>query len=219
MSAPEEALDALAKRYLAAQLAGDRREALRIVLDEGFHRGVSVPDLHLGVIEVSQREVGRLWQDNRISVADEHLATSISQLVLSVLYEHLPRQSPIGRQAVVACVEGELHDMGGRMGADFLEMAGFDVRFLGANVPTDALVRAVTERDVDLLGLSATMSYHAPALERAVDAVRAARGPTFPIVVGGHVVAWAPELRSRLGVAVLGGRADEMVAAARQVFT
>lgn len=218
MEASEEALDALAKRYLAAQLAGDRREAVRVVVDDGLRRGIAVPDLHLGVIEAAQREVGRLWQENRISVADEHLATSISQLVLSVLYEHLPRQASIGRQAVVACVEGELHDMGGRIGADFLEMAGFDVRFLGANVPTDALVRAVTERDVDLVGLSATMSYHVPALERAIEAVRAARGPTFPILVGGHVVAWAPELRSKLGVSVFGGRADDLVAAARQVF-
>jgi methanogenic corrinoid protein MtbC1 len=44
--------------------------------------------------------------------------------------------SASGKVVTLACVEGELHEVGARMASDFLEMAGFDVRFLGANVPT-----------------------------------------------------------------------------------
>jgi methanogenic corrinoid protein MtbC1 len=60
---------ALVDRYLAAQLRGDRREALRLVLEEGLGRGVSVADVHLGVIEPAQQEIGRRWQRNEISIA------------------------------------------------------------------------------------------------------------------------------------------------------
>ena len=218
MSSPEAVLSSLAERYLDAQLAGDRREALRIVMDDGFRAGITVADLELYVVETAQREIGRLWQENRITIADEHLATAISQIVLSVLYQHLPRSPQIGRKALIACVEGELHDMGGRIGADFLEMAGFDVRFLGANVPTEALVAMTQLYRPDLVGLSATMSYHVAALKAAVAALRESRGTDFPIVVGGNILSWAPELEKELGVAVCGGRADSLVAATLKVL-
>ncbi len=35
------------------------------------------------VIQKTQREIGRLWQENRITIADEHVATAISQLALA----------------------------------------------------------------------------------------------------------------------------------------
>lgn len=205
----------LAQPYLEAQLAGDRSAALRVVL-EGAARGVPVRDLHLGVIQVAQREIGRLWQENRINVAQEHLATSISQLVLARLYEHIPREPANGKLAVVACIEGEHHDLGARMGADFLEMAGFDVRFLGANVPIEALTELVKELAPDLVGLSVAMTYSVPTLVRTVASLRAVAGERLPILVGGHVLAWAPELEAQLGVVAIGTNADAIVAHCRR---
>jgi len=202
----------LSRRYLAAQLAGDRREALRLILDEGISRGVDATVLYLDVVQEAQREIGRLWQADRVTVAQEHLATSISQLVMAHLYPHLRRKPRNGKRALVACVEGELHDMGGRMGADFLETAGFDVLFLGANCPTASLVSLVAAQRPDLVGLSATMSFHLEALARAIEEIRAVTGPSFPIVVGGHVLEWSPDLKARLGVHAAGTSADVLVA-------
>src|SRR5690349_10167020 len=79
--------DELRTRFLRAQLAGDRREALRIVTEEGVRRGAPAIDVALSVIQESQREIGQLWQDNRISVADEHLATAVAQVALAHLYQ------------------------------------------------------------------------------------------------------------------------------------
>ncbi|HEU4412403.1 MAG TPA: cobalamin-dependent protein [Polyangiaceae bacterium] len=203
----------LLQPYLEAQLAGDYRKALEVAIDQGVHAGVAVPDLHLRVVQPAQHEIGRLWQENRISVAQEHLATSISQLVVSHLYQHMPRERPNGKRALVACVEGEQHDVGARMGADFLEMAGFEVRFLGANVPVDAIV--LEAASADLLGLSASMLSHAPALTATVKAVRQAKGGGFPVVVGGNLVNWAPELGAALKVAAVGTCAAELVARCR----
>jgi methanogenic corrinoid protein MtbC1 len=202
--------------YVEAQLAGDHRGAIELVLERGLRSGVPVPALQLEVVQPAQREIGRLWQENRISVAQEHLATSISQLVVSHLYQHLPRERPNGKVALVACVEGELHDVGARMGADFLEMAGFTVRFLGANVPLATLERALGEGDVDVLGLSASMTFHVPALEAAVRSARRRKGDAFPIMVGGNLVTWAPGLGDELGVEAFGANADELVARCRR---
>jgi len=213
--APLAAAHALAPRYLESQLAGDRSSAVRLVMDEGVRGGVAVRELHLGVLQPAQREIGRLWQENRISVAQEHLATGITQLVLAKLYEHIPRESANGKVAIVACVEGEHHDLGARMGADFLEMAGFDVQYLGANVPTKDLVAMVGDTKPDLLGLSVAMTFHVPELVRAVAAVRVAN-ESLPVVVGGHVLAWAPELEQQLGVIAFDTCADRIVTRCRK---
>lgn len=212
-SPTSDELSVLLQRYLAAQLAGDRREALRLLVDEGLLRGIPLQDIHLKIIQPAQYEIGRLWQENRISVAQEHLATAISQLALSHLYRHLPRDPSNGKVIMVSCVEGELHEVGARMASDFLEMAGFDVRFLGANVPTGHLVRMVREQTPDLLALSVSMTYHLPALRTALDQVRAL-APRLPIAVGGLAFTWVPGLERELGVSFHGKDARELVAAA-----
>lgn len=210
-------LSGLQARYLAAQLSGDRREALRLLVDDGLLRGIPLQDIHLKIIQPAQYEIGRLWQENRISVAQEHLATAISQLALSHLYRHLPRDPSNGKVVMVSCVEGELHEVGARMASDFLEMAGFDVRFLGANVPTGHLLRMVREQTPDLLALSVTMSYHLPALRSAVSEVRA----TFPelhVAVGGLAFTWAPGLENDLNVSFHGRDVRELVAASCRIL-
>jgi methanogenic corrinoid protein MtbC1 len=212
-----DTITALRESYLSAQLKGNRREALRLLVDEGILRGIPLPTLHLEVIQEAQREIGRLWQENLISVAQEHLATAISQLALSHLYRHLPRDPSNGRTVMLSCVEGELHELGARVASDFLEMAGFDVRFLGANVPTEHLVREVRAQKPDLLALSVTMTYHIPALRQAVAAVREV-APLLPLAVGGLAFTWVPGLEAELGVPFFGRDARELVASACRMF-
>lgn len=80
-------LRALRDAYLKAQLAGNRREALRLVFERGLDRGATLCQLQLDVVQSAQQEIGRLWQENRISIAQEHMATAISQYVLAHLYQ------------------------------------------------------------------------------------------------------------------------------------
>ena len=187
-TAADSLASSLTERYVAAQLAGDRRAALALI-DEGLDGGLSAAELQLEVVQPAQYEIGRLWQENRITVAQEHLATAISQLVLAHLYRHLPRDASNGKRVLVACVEGELHDMGARVAADHLEMAGYAVQYLGANVPTTDLVAMVRQHPPDLLALSASMPAHLPAVKDAVTRVCAATGNGVPIALGGRAFA------------------------------
>lgn len=214
---PSRAIDIelLRRRYLDALLAGDRRQAVRLVLEEGLDRGLSVQDVQLGVVQEAQREIGRLWQENKISIAEEHMATAISQVVLAYAYQRAEPPAPRGRKIVVACVEGELHDFPARLVADALELDGFDVKYLGANVPTDSLLGVIERERPDLVALSVTMSFHVAALREAVSRIRAAVGGGLPIAIGGHACQWSPGLGEQLGVLALGENAAEVVNACR----
>lgn len=204
-------LTPLMQRYLAAQLAGDRQEALRVVLEEGVERGVDVSRLQLEVIQPAQYEIGRLWQENRITVVQEHLATGISQLALAHLYRHLRRAPRNGSLALVACVEGEHHDMGARVAADHLEMRGYDVRYLGASVPTYSLVDEVRKQRPQLIAISATMPQHLLATRDTVAAVCEA-APHASIAVGGRAFADVPGFEGQTARLVSCATLDDLFA-------
>jgi methanogenic corrinoid protein MtbC1 len=209
------ALEELCGRYLRAQLAGDRREAVRLVVEDGLGRGVGAVELQAHVIRAAQDEIGRLWQQNRVTVAQEHMASAISQLSLAALFERATRARPLGKAVVLACVEGELHDLPARIVADFLELEGFDVRYLGADIPTRDLIAMVSADRPDLVGLSVTMSFNVPSLRTAVVHLREAI--TCPIFVGGHALQWSPGLAGELGVATAGTTPAEVIATARRL--
>ena len=184
--------------YVNLQLRGDRREALHFV-DGLVSQGHSVSDIQQHVIAAAQREIGRMWEESRIGIAQEHMATAISQLVLAQLYRHAQPQPPRSRKVVVACVEGELHDFPARLVADELDLAGYETRFLGADVPTASLLQAIEQEKPDLLALSITMPFHAASLRRQMASVREHTHGSLPIAVGGLACAQLEPITRELG--------------------
>ena len=64
-------LSDVAARYLEALLRGNRKEACRLILS-AVEEGTSVKSVYLEVFQPVQREMGRLWQTNEVTVAQEH---------------------------------------------------------------------------------------------------------------------------------------------------
>jgi methanogenic corrinoid protein MtbC1 len=179
-------LEPVCERYLEAALAGDRRLALALALD-ALALCPSPVELYERLFTRAQHELGRRWQDNRISVAHEHLASAVTQWVLVHLHARLPvAPGPLGK-VVLFAVEGELHQLGLTLVADVLELDGWSVVLVGANTPTQAAVRAIEEHRPRAVGLGATMpASRAPTLE-AVAALRV-RWPSLPLVLGGRAL-------------------------------
>ena len=60
--------------------------------------------------------------------------------------------------AVLATVEGDVHDIGLDLVRTMFETAGFTVTFMGPDVPTDDIIETVKEEKPHILGLSALLS-------------------------------------------------------------
>jgi methanogenic corrinoid protein MtbC1 len=190
---------ALAQNYLEALRHGDRQRASRLVLD-AVAAGTSVKDIYLGVFQPAQYEVGRLWQTNEMSVAQEHYCTAATQLIMSQLYPQIFALDRKGRTMVATCVAGDLHELGVRMVADFFEMDGWDTFYLGANTPHEGVVDTIIERRAEVLAVSATLATHVPAVRALIDVVRASpAGAAVSILAGGHPFNENPDLWKTVG--------------------
>jgi methanogenic corrinoid protein MtbC1 len=189
--------------YLQGLLAGDRRlcrEAVVRLLDAG----TGVRELYESLFRRSMYEVGRLWETGRIPVATEHLATSITESLLTLVYPQIFAAEHADKSAVISCVANEYHQIGGRMVSDMFELNGWNGYFLGANTPADELTRMVGEKKPDLVGLSLSVYFHLPKLLEGIEAVQRV-SPDIPILVGGQAFNWgeASEVRQIPGVRVI----------------
>ena len=208
----------LARRYLAALLAADRRQASLMILG-AVKDGLSVRDAYIDVLQPVQWELGRLWYLETISTAQEHLATATTQLVMSQLYPSIFNAERAGRTLVATCVEGELHELGVRMVSDFFEMAGWDAFYLGASTPMTDVVATVAERCADLVAISVTLSWHVPVAAALVRALRTdARTSSVPILVGGRPFMEAPDLWRAMGADASVAQADQAVAVGERLL-
>lgn len=199
----------LARDYLDALLEGSRAEGSRLIL-EAADAGVPIRDLYLDVFRIAQYELGRLWQLNRITVAQEHFCTAATQLIMSQLYPRLFDRPPNGLRLLCAAIGGELHEIGARMVADLFELEGWDTHYLGANVPAGALADDVAARKPDLVALSVTMTYHLPQAIASIAALRERKETRrVKILVGGYPFRVAPELWREIGADGFASEADE----------
>ena len=190
----------LAQAYLTALLRADRRAAIGVI-DEATREGVSIRDFYLHVFQPVQREIGRLWQNNEISVAEEHYCTASTQAVMAQFYPQILATPRIGRKVVVACVGSELHEIGTRMVADFFEMDGWDGIYIGANTPATALIELVCRERPDLIALGITMTYHLGTAKSLIERFRGDdRCSDVKIIVGGYIFQQHEELWRSLGV-------------------
>jgi methanogenic corrinoid protein MtbC1 len=180
--------EAAYNRYLSELLAGNRVEC-RKILEELLAAQVDIRDLYLSLFQRSLYQVGELWESNRISVATEHLATSITETLLTLVYPALFSAGHIGKKAIISCGVNEFHQVGGRIVADIFELNGWDSYFLGANTPARDLLQYIDEKQPDLLGMSLSIYFNLPALMETIVEVRT-NFPQLDIIVGGQAFHW-----------------------------
>ena len=174
-----------ARLYLEALRAADGPGAYRIAAG-ALREGMTAAALCQRVMAPAMHEIGLLWEQGAITVADEHLATALTNRVLAALRPSFSEAiAPAGRRALLATVEGERHALGLRMAADVLEDAGYATVYLGADVPTGALVRAIESFAPDLIALAATMPTLTSRLEAVAAEVRRAN-PSLGLLIGGQ---------------------------------
>ena len=200
-----------------ALLAGDRYGA-GALLDHRLEQGHSLIDVESRMIQPALYGIGLKWQNNQVSVAQEHLATAISQSVMTqgLLKSEVPAAN--GSRILLACVQGNIHSVGLQMVSDAFQLAGWDVQYLGANVPTDALIQQVVEYKPHLLGLSVSFAQQLRVVKDIILRLTQLLGTERPpVIVGGLAINQFNRLAGQLGADGWSANAHSAVASAAQL--
>ncbi len=113
----------------------------------------------------------------------EHFVSAGVHRRLAIALDAL--STPPGAPCIlVGLARGSRHEFGVLAFAVLLRRAGFDVSYLGCDIPSDSWVVAVATRDPDAVVLGAHSHSDVSAVRDAVAAIQAAK-PQLPVLVGG----------------------------------
>jgi methanogenic corrinoid protein MtbC1 len=180
--------ESLFQNYLNALLAG-RHGDCRGMVQNLIDMRVDIKDLYERLFQRSMYRVGELWENNKITVAREHLATSITESLLNLVYPSMFAGERTGKKTIISCSANEFHQIGGKMVADIFEFNGWDGLFLGANTPPDDMLAFIHETKPDVVGLSLSLLSNAPDLKKSIEIIRY-DFPQSAIWVGGQAFRW-----------------------------
>lgn len=172
-----------------------RHNAAMSLMTEAMNNGSSLTQASVHLVQPALYQVGNLWQNNQITVSQEHLATAISQNVLARAYLQASFAPSVGKTAMFACVEGNHHSVGLQILADGFETEGWDVLNMGANLPMKDLVHNVDTKRPDLLALSISLPNHITTARLTIEMLHAEMGSACPEVwVGGLASVSYPQI-------------------------
>jgi len=209
-------LDNLYPIFFKKLIEGDNRACAGIT-KQLLDGKTDIHSLYHTYFQKALYEIGTLWQDNKISVAKEHLCTAIIQKIMTYVYGTLEPPEANDGKVIITCVGNELHEIGARMVADFYEMDGWDVNYLGANVPTDDIISMVVETKPHILGISCTMDTQIQTVRKIIDGIREVDN-CIKITVGGYCFNKKPELAEAMGADFWALDAKETVALSKSIL-
>jgi 5-methyltetrahydrofolate--homocysteine methyltransferase len=183
-----------APKAAGAQLSLDERLARYIV--EGSKEGLiedldrkldasGALDIVNGPLMKGMEEVGRLFNDNQLIVAEVLQSAEAMKAAVGYLERFMEKDESSHRGTIVlATVKGDVHDIGKNLVEIILKNNGYRVINLGIKVPPEDLIAAYHTHKPDALGLSGLLVKSAQQMVVTAQDLSAA-GIEIPLFVGG----------------------------------
>ena len=185
------------KRTRAAGQALPLDERLRNYIIEGTKDGLiddlerkraegAAPlDIVNGPLMSGMSEVGRLFNNNELIVAEVLQSAEAMKAAVSYLERFMAKADTAARgKIVLATVKGDVHDIGKNLVEIILSNNGYEVVNLGIKVPPEALIQAYREHQPDAIGLSGLLVKSTQQMVITATDLKTA-GITVPVLVGG----------------------------------
>lgn len=169
---------------MASYIVEGSKEGLIDDLTEAL-KGRKPLDIVNGPLMSGMDEVGRLFNANKLIVAEVLQSAEVMKAAVSFLEPHMEKSEITSRgKIVLATVKGDVHDIGKNLVDIIFSNNGFEVVNLGIKIPPEQLIQAVREHNPDMVGLSGLLVKSAQQMvTTAEDLARA--GIQLPILVGG----------------------------------
>ncbi|MGK9368296.1 cobalamin B12-binding domain-containing protein [Melioribacter sp. Ez-97] len=173
--------------YLNSLLEGDK-SACKSIVEELLAEGESIKEIYLGLFQRSMYRIGQMWERERCSIADEHIATKITEALVDWSIEVSKCKNKKNKSVVIACIDKEYHELGAKMVAGYFEINGWNSTFLGSSTPLGEITRLIRKKQPDVVGISVNFYMNIPRLTKLVSMIKS-DFPAQEIIVGGQALA------------------------------
>lgn len=177
----------------------------------------SIEDIGEQLVTPVLIEIGTRWHNGQLSVAREHYSSNyLRQYLLSLLRSS--RQNRYGHTIWTGCAPLEQHEIGAILLSIYLKRAGYQLKYLGQNLPLDELANDLDAERPAMIILSASMAESAQELIFLTNEIAALDIPDCIIGYGGQIFNAKPELRQQVSGIYLGKNALQAVKMTRMLL-
>ncbi len=136
------------------------------------------------VILPLMRAIGDRWRDGRIRVVHEHLASAVVRTVVSNMgrVQVAPASAPT---LIVTTPAGQQHELGALVAATTAASEGWQVVYLGPNLPAEEIAAAARQKGAGAIALSLVYPADDPRVAEELVRLRTLVPGTTAILVGG----------------------------------
>lgn len=146
------------------------------------------------ILQQGLNEIGEGWYQGRYSVQQEHFASALALRQLEALLAALPAPTKNGR-IIVACPPLELHTFSPLIISLMLRRQGWDVVYLGANVPLERMEASVRQIEPQLVIMPAQTLIAAANL---LPTAQKLQKMNVPLAFGGIVFNRIPQAKNAI---------------------
>jgi MerR family transcriptional regulator, light-induced transcriptional regulator len=179
--------EAVYLHYLNSLLDGDKKQCVQIVTGL-LNQDVSLKEIYLDLLQRAMYRIGQMWENQKCMIANEHMATRITESLIELSSEYFSGKNRIGKTALITCVDKEFHELGARMVAGFMEALGWDIIFIGSNTPQNEIIELIKDRKPDIVGISNNFYVNYSRLVKLVWSIKQ-EIPGQEIIIGGQALA------------------------------
>lgn len=169
--------------FLDALTRGEKTICHQIVTDT-LNEGVCIKEIYLQIFQKALYQIGRMWEQGKMNIADEHMATQIIECLLSRHSFTLSGKN-CGHSVVITCIDKEFHLLGAKMVANMFELNGWNVFFMGSSSPGKEVLRTIADKKPDVVGISFSFYLNYLRFLELLESVILAF-PNQEVVVGGQ---------------------------------
>ncbi len=169
----------------------------------------------LEIIQRGLATIGEGWYKGKVTVQQEHFASALAMRRLETLLTATPAPTRVGR-ILVGCPPEEVHVFVPLLLSLLLRRKGWDILFLGANIPSQDIILTIQTAKPTLVILTAQQLYTAATLHEVAQLLARER---IPLAFGGKVFADILPLRHRIPGYYLGDRLELVTQAVEQIMT
>ncbi|MBZ5618750.1 MAG: methionine synthase [Acidobacteriia bacterium] len=170
---------------LANYIIEGTKDGLVADLDRKLAEGAAPLDVVNGPLMAGMSEVGRLFNNNELIVAEVLQSAEAMKAAVSYLERFMEKADTAARgKVILATVKGDVHDIGKNLVEIILANNGYTVVNLGIKVSPDALIRAYQEHKPDAIGLSGLLVKSTQQMVITATDLKTA-GVMVPLLVGG----------------------------------
>jgi MerR family transcriptional regulator, light-induced transcriptional regulator len=143
--------------------------------------------------------IGDRWKTGELRPVHEHMTSSIIRTLTYILRNNNPCAADAPRM-IVSTPIGQLHELGALLAAIMAELKGWQVTYLGANLPAEEIAAAVKYTDARAVTISLSFSTDDLIIPKELRRLKKLIGNNVVLIAGGRAAPYYKAVLDEVGV-------------------